>query len=184
MLSVTALAGLAVGITSCSKDALDDFFSVVITQSADAGFVIPEIPLAGVDTPVGQVQVYFNLDSLIREQTDDEYNINTIDKVFLEEMTLTLNGTGAQAPDSANNLSNLEKGTISFSSSSNTVPMDFDFTVPDTYATTLSIPVDQTVDLKSYVTGNMFVYGFSGKARRITTHELGANLKMKFKIEK
>jgi hypothetical protein len=53
---------------------------------------------------------------------------------------------------------------------------------PDTYATTLSIPV-KDVDLKDYFSSTILYYRITGTARRATTTTLSGTATIQFDIE-
>lgn len=183
-LSALALTTLAV---SCSvKDKiLDAVFTAFTANVANYDATIPAITNVTSYQSLSDETVQFDLDSAVKAQTGDQFSIDNINTVTMEAITLTLDGTGTEAPDANNNFANFEMVKVTFHSDANNTPVTFELTNnPDTYATTLTIPVDNTVNLKSYLTGKIFTYNVSAKARRGTTHPLHVNVAVKMKIDK
>ncbi len=85
-------------------------------------------------------------------------------------------------PDTANNFANFESGSLSFFSDNNTTPFSFDFTNANQYADSISLPLDTTVNLKSYMMGKNFNYILKGKLRKATTSTLNVRATVKFKV--
>ena len=184
IVAIAALGTLGLGLTSCSKDEIiDDLISITISKAAEAEFTIPVIPVGGIDTTLGESMTYFNLDSLIREETDGELDLSSIESVTIDKLTLALDESGANAADQDNNLSNFEEVKIVFSSDANSTPLVFSVNIPDEYTTSIDFTVDQTASIKNYMEGNNFGYTVSGKIRKATTHELDGNVIMKFKVK-
>lgn len=175
-------------LQSCKvkDDLVNQVFKAFITKTADFDVTFPPLNANVNYNTLGTQTVHYDLDSAIRSETGNVFNINSVDKAYAEEMTLTLNGTTANvdAPDNDNNFANLESIRITFYSATNSTPVSFELTNnPDVYATTLSIPVDKNMNLKSYLTGTELYYTIEGKLRRSTTHSLKCNVVIKFKID-
>lgn len=184
-LSLTAVA--ATFMVSCSvKDKiLDAIFTAFTAKVADYDVTIPAITNIANYQTIATQSVQFDLDSAIKAETSDQFSISNINTVTAEELTLTLNGSGNEAPDANNNFANFEKVKVVMYSNTNSTPLTFEVSNnPDTYAATLSIPLDKTINLKSYLEGKTFFYNISAKARRETTHPLRVNVALKMKIDK
>lgn len=181
-LSLVAVAGLF--LTSCSREKLfDNLVSLVIKKSSSVEISIPPVPEVGKEVTLGQVVVSFNLDSMIRKQTNGKKNINTVDEVYITEMSLNLTGSGALGPDPDNNLANFSGGVFSFSSNTNGTPVEYAFSLPDQYSTEAEIPIVSSPNIRSYMTGNNFNCTLTGIARRPTSHALLSSVEIKFKIK-
>ena len=150
---------------SCTKIAnLLTFRLGMQTKSFD--FTIPVTTDTG-RMSVGPVATTFNVDSFIRASTAGQMGSANIKSVKLSSVVLTLNNA-----NSANNFQNFEYVDVDFTSNTNSTP--YKMTIannPDSYASTLSLPVDTTVDLASYL-GNEFTYSVSGRLRKGTTQEM------------
>lgn len=187
IIALSTLALTSTFVVSCSiKDKiLDAVFTAFTAKVADYDVTVPAINNTTLYQTINDQTVQFDLDSAIKAETSDQFSLDNINTVTAEEIILTLNGSGSEAPDANNNFANFEKVKVTIYSNSNTTPISFEVTNnPDNYATTLSIPLDKTVNLKSYLTGKTFFYNVSAKARRETTHPLRVNVAVKMKIDK
>jgi len=160
---------------SCNK--LKDLVTInVPLQTADVDFSIAPQP-AGTQT-LSQFQFGINVDSVLKNE-NSSLGIGSIKKVKVKSITLTL--SNATQTDNFGALSACEAGIAS-----NNKP---DYVVfagltsnPDTYATTLDIPV-KDVDLKDYFGSTVLYYKLSGTTRRATTTTLTGKATIKFDIE-
>jgi hypothetical protein len=123
----------------------------------------------------------YNIDSFIKAKTINKFGLSDISKLTLNKCQLTIIN-----PDSANNFANFEQCNAVFSTTQNLVLAQIANITnnPDTYAGTLDIPVDKTIDLKSYFgTGtNTIDYAVGGKLRRPTTKELTIKVHIGYNI--
>lgn len=172
----------AVSVVSCKK-LVNALFQPFSTETSFET-TLPELPASDQPADLGSEETYFNLDSTIKTYTSDAFNISSVEnlKAGIEELTINLNGSGEQAPDSANNLSNFETIQVSFYSDTNPTPVMYETSNADVYATSVSLPVDKTVDLLSYMKGTKFIYTIRGKLRRGTTHPLPCTMTIKYRI--
>lgn len=183
--AILATIGLTIQACNIKDEIIKQLLESFVAKIADFEVTIPVIDTIGDEALMGGETVYFNLDSTVRSHTDDLFNIDDVTNVFPETVVLTLTGTESEGngPDADNNLANFEQAKITLYSNSNENPIEFEIpNNPDEYATTLSFPVDKSVDMKSYLTGSTYTYTISGKARRTTTRELKCNLAVRFKI--
>src|SRR4051794_3108972 len=126
----------------------------------------PAIPYA----PPTEVQLatltqHFNLDSLIRANTNGVFGIRDISSVKVTRMKFTI----ANA-DQQNNISNFETARLLFGSavtgeSAEIAAINF----PDVYADNYLYTAANAPELVSYFQTNELKYTMSGKLRRITT---------------
>jgi len=177
-----ALAAMCILYTSCSKvDALIGAATVSWT-STDVAFDIPVVSSTTDTSAIGSGTYSYNLDSLIKAQTSNQLVLNNISHFYLTSCTLTILN-----PDSTNNFANFQSASGTLSSSADATPANIGTITnnPDTYAATLSVPVNTTTDLKNYVSPSgttTFNYMLSGKARRVTTKILHATVHIEYSI--
>ncbi len=177
-----AAAGMAlttIGLStlqSCDKVASLLQYDLAL-QTASAEVVLP--PSADtVGSAAGSQVVYYNVDSFIKANTSNVLGINNIQSVKIESVTLTLLN-----PTATNNFANFRSASGSVYSNSNTTPYTMSISSnPDTYNTVLSLPVDSTVNLKTYLTGNQLTYSAGGSLRRATTDSVHIKVDFKFKV--
>lgn len=180
VLSVAAAltAGLMFTTSSCDK-LKDALFQAFYTQGVSQTFDIPIINTTNTETTFGTLVDKFNIDSIIKAETNDAFSLNDIKKITITEAKVTLLNA-----DVDNNFANFESGMLTFSTNSNPTPL----TVatgpnPDVYSETFMLPPIPDTNLKSYLAGSELTYVISGKARRVTNKVLNARLDVKFYIE-
>jgi hypothetical protein len=174
-LGFVALLALSALVPSCDK--VKDAITVnVPLQTANVQFSI-----APVNAGTGQLTMFqfgVNIDSVLKKE-NSSIGIGNIKKVKVKSITLTL--SNATQADNFGSFSACEAGLAS-----NTKPDYATFAAltsnPDTYATTLSIPVND-VDLKDYFGSTVLYYRLTGTARRATTTTLNGTATIKFDIE-
>lgn len=162
--------------SSCNK-ILEAFFEAFAADGANFVFEVPPVSLTDTTLTLSAQSVYFNLDSTVKSVTNDKYSINDVSSVNPDELTLKINN-----PDSNNNFSNFETGSVMLVSNSNSTPISFTFSQANVYADSISVPLDKNLNLKTYLQGNSFTYTLSGKLRKATTKTLEINANMKFKV--
>lgn len=162
---------------SCNKIAQKLLFDLNMqTQSVDV--VIPVTSNTTGTITVGPVMSYYNVDSFIKAQTAQQLGVSNVKSVKLESCLLTINDA-----DATNNFANFESCQASFFSNTNSTPYNMNIdNNPDTYSATLSLPVDNTVELSTYL-GTEFTYTLTGKLRRVTTKELHCTIQVTYKLD-
>lgn len=119
-----------------------------------------------------------NIDSVIKANTGGLLGVNNIISVKLKSVSMAL-----QNANNANNFQNFQSCFASFSSNTDATPYQLQIpNNPDTYATTLSLPVDTTAELKSYLNGTQFTYSAGGQLRNSTTGPLTCTITFSFNI--
>ena len=166
---------IALTVLSCSKLAnLLTFRLGMQTKSFD--FTIPVTTNTGA-MAVGPIVTAFNVDSFIKANTASQLGVANIKSVKLSSVVLTLNNA-----DAANNFQNFAFVNLDLSSNTNGTPYTMSIpNNPDSYASTLSLPVDTTVDLSTYI-GNEFTYTVRGNLRKPTTKELNCTATVTFNL--
>jgi hypothetical protein len=127
---------------------------------------------------IGPTVTNFNVDSFVKAQTGNQLGAANINSVKLNSVIFSLNNAGLNA----NNFSAFQSIAASFTSNTNSTP--YAITIannPDVYATVLNVPVDTTVELKSYI-GNTFNYTVTGKLRHPTTIPLQCTISVTFSV--
>jgi hypothetical protein len=161
--------------TSCNK--LKDLVKFNIPlQTADVSFTIAPQPV-GTQTLAG-FQVGINLDSILKAE-NSSLSISNIKSVKVTACTITT--SNATTADHFGDLSACQVAIASGSASTFTKVAEITSN-PDTYATTLTIPVSD-VELKDYFTTSLLKYQLSGTVRKATTTTLNCTATIKFEIE-
>ena len=133
-----------------------------------APYPVTELPLHTA-FPLPQITQHFNLDSIVKANTGNNFGAGDITSVKLNQIKLKIL-TGA---DANNNISNFESAAFSFSSSSNSTPTTVtNVSFADVYATEKTIPGDNSLELRPYLSGTELYYNVSASLRRHTTHPI------------
>lgn len=173
LLSVVA----TIAFSSCEK-IKEKIFESFTAKGADFQFTIPIIATTN-EVTVGTSTVNLNVDSTIKANTGGLFGISILKQVNPEEITLSLLN-----PDQLNNLANFESIRVQVTTSSNSNPIVIaSMANPDTYATTVNLTVDNSKQLLDLLKASSVRYEVIGKARRITTKLLDAQLIVKLKFK-
>ena len=155
-------------ISSCSKvkEALNLSTDVTLTPKS-AEFSIPAQATTDAEVTFKEIQAEVNLDSLIKTAAPD-FDKTNIKSVKIKGFKIEfLNG------DDANNFANFKSinSQLEASGKSPIVIVSTDNN-PDEKKTSLTIPANETIELKDYISSGIFKYVFKGKLRRATTKAL------------
>jgi hypothetical protein len=175
---LTALSVVsAVAFSSCEK-IKEKLFESFTAKGADVQFTIPVIATTN-EATIGTSNVNFNVDSTIKANTGGVFGVDILKQVNPEEVTLSL-----LDPNQLNNLANFESLKVQVSTSSNSNPIVIaSMANPDTYAATVNLTVDNSKQLIDVLKSSSVRYEVIGKARRITTQPIRAQLIVKLKFK-
>ncbi len=127
---------------------------------------------------VGPSVSYFNVDSFIKSQTGNQFGAANIASLKLRSVVFTLNN----ADLTTNNFSSFQSVAASFSSNTNSTPYNVNIANnPDVFSSTLNVPIDTTIDLKTYI-GNQYNYSVTGRLRHGTTKPLDCTVTFTFSV--
>jgi hypothetical protein len=181
-LGVLALSVLTLQSCDKVKDSLKKQYATDINwDGADVTFDMA--PASDTTTAInaGSASFTYNLDSLIKDKTSGYLGIGDISNFYITSAYVTLSN-----PDGTNNFQNFQLAGLYFNTSVNTTTYAIEIpNNPNTYAATLTLPVDATKDLKSYVNGTgaiSFNYVLGGKLRTATTTTLHATAHVSYKF--
>lgn len=170
------LLGIVILLTSCDK--LKQLASASFNfDNTTAEFTI--LPTNSTTSFSKSETFYMNLDSLIKAN-NAELAVNYLKTLTINSIEMTVLN-----PDTANNFANISSCTVSVSSNVNTTPIQIGSLAsnPDVYTATLSIPVNQSVDIKEYAkTASTFNYTITGNLRRPVTKDVKCKIKVNYKV--
>ena len=176
-LAIAFIGASMLTLNSCSKLAKNLQYDLDM-QTASVDVVIPaygdtSISIAGSQT------VFFNIDSFIKANTANLMGINNITSAKIKSCVLQL-----QEPTPAINFANFKSCSGSFFTSGNNTPFSVSISNnPDTYAASLTLPVDTAAELKGYLSnGNQFTYSLGGRLRRATPAAVHCTATFTFKV--
>lgn len=172
--AILVVTVLVVAVAGCSKDK-DKIFPGIAIDLADVAGSVPAVPFAlPFEVPIDTVAQHFNLDSLVKANTNGDFSATDVKSVLIKNVTF--NVTNA---DSANNVANFEMIRVKFYSSSKSDVIELaQLNFPDQYATSYTYtPGENTPQLRPYLDGDTLYYIISGKNRRATSKALDVALK-------
>ncbi len=159
-------------VTSCKKT-VKAIFPGAETPLPELIYTLPPVnnPIIPLYTtfPLPKVEQSFNLDSIVKVNTGNNFGSGDITSVKIKSLTMKI----VAGADSANNLSNFETASFNFSSSSNTTPVQVaNISFENVYSIEKVIPGDGTPELRGYLDGNKLYYDISASIRRYTNKSL------------
>jgi len=124
----------------------------------------------------------YNLDSFIKAKTGNALGIKNVDTFRFTSCTLTITN-----PDTTDNFGNFQTALASFSTSTNTTTASLGEidNNPSTYAATLTLPINNTTNLRSYIPNSGPVtinYSYGGKLRGKTTTTINIQAHVEYYI--
>ena len=186
LLAVAAIALVVLSFTlsSCGKINIGNNLANNLKynlnmKTAEVKIVIP--PYSGTNVNVtGSETNNYDIDSFIKATTGNAVGIANIESARLMECKLILEDASTN-----NNFANFSTCAGSFFSDVNSAP--YALTIADNkdqYATELQLPVDSTINLKSYFENHArrFTYSLAGKLRRPTTDSIHCKVEFSFRI--
>jgi hypothetical protein len=174
---VLASLCLTFALQSCSKLAQIMNYDLAM-QSSSVTVSIPPESVKGITETFGTGTANYNVDSFIRASTLGTLGIANIASVKLLSCVLTL-----QNATPGNNFDNLASVSASFTTG-DVAPYEIGITDnPAIYSTTLTIPVDSTAELKSYLTGSQFTYTLKGMLRKAVTDTMKCTIQFTYSIK-
>lgn len=173
ILGTIILLAVAGSFQSCSKLLKNLHFNL----SMQTETVTVTIPPSTGSISVGPITSSYNVDSFIKANTGNQLGISNITSVKISACVLNLNNS-----TTANNFANFQSCSASFYSNTNQTPYALSISGnPDVQSTQLSLPVDSTAQLSSYL-GNQFTYNLSGSLRRPTTIPLNCTITFTYSL--
>jgi hypothetical protein len=180
LFSVLAIGLFALAFSSCNKIAAA--FPAIAWSGTDVTFTVAPVSDTSLNTSIGTGTFSYDLDSLVKAQTKGAFSLSSISSFKFTSCVLTI-----QNPDPANNFQNFESAALSFSTNANTTPVTIGEVTnnPNTYAATLTLPVNSSVNVKNYLpsSGPMVAnYSLKGKLRIPTTTTLTIKVHVEYAI--
>jgi hypothetical protein len=173
-------AGILVLGTACTKIIKAHLQS--FTFNAPSTVSIPVMPVVGSTDTIWLPTLNINVDSIIKSQTGGSYDLNLVDDVQIEDMTLSLNNT-----DANNNISNFSAiniltqtnaggnwGNTQFVSSN---------TIPDVQATSLDMNMSTPISLLASLKNNQIRFGTALTIRRASTVAMEGTLTLTMRVK-
>ncbi len=172
---LTILA-MATGLTSCEKAAALIFkpFESPLNFSSSIPQAVP-----GVQATLGSSVISYNLDSEVKNATNNAFGADFIKQIFVNQIAINLNNGDAQ-----NNLGNFESLSFSFSAAG-VAPVVFGpFNIPANAGSQYTITIPSSANIRQFFNGADVTFNISGMARTGTTKSLSAAVSATLKFDK
>jgi hypothetical protein len=173
LFSVALLGTLVLASCEKIKDAIFPSFEQDIPEVT---VTIPITTSVGSDVVLGAYEFKFNVDSLIRKYTAQQFGIDNAGGIQIKSVILNLNNE-----DNLNNFSNFENVKLSVSSDEMPVNVTVAETAITSGASPLVVPGNNT-DLKKYFKSGRVIYTLTGRSKKITTKPLQMSVQVQLKI--
>lgn len=173
LLSVALLGTLALASCEKIKDAIFPSFEQDLPE---VSVTIPITTSLGSDVELGAYEFQFNVDSLIRKYTAQQFSIDNAGAVVIKSVILNLDNE-----DNLNNFSNFENVKLSVSGSERPAHVVVAETPITSAASPLVVPGNNT-DLKDYFKSGRTIFTLTGRAKKITTKPLQMSVQVQLKI--
>ena len=170
-------------ISSCSKIASVLSKTLTFTTPAQT-FTIPPVSDSAVvaasffPAPTVTGSFSYNLDSFIKANTGGVLGVNNIGSVRINNCTFNCTNAIPTA-----NFQDFQTVTFSFTSTSNSSPLNLTVNQPDVFSSSMILtPSDTSTEMKSYLSGSSFTYGLSGQMRHGVSDSMKCNVTFTFTI--
>jgi hypothetical protein len=139
---------------------------------------IPVITNTTAEVSMGQSDVRYNLDSVIRKNTENVFGADIVGAMYISQIGIQLLDNGASG-----NLNNFDY--VKLYVASNGTPAVFGpFSVPAGSTSSASFTVSNSPNIKPFFSGSTVTFSMSGKANKATTQTLRARVSATIKFEK
>lgn len=165
------------GMSSCDK--AEKLLFQPFESPLNFDITIPVVNTTTTETAMGSTTVSFDLDSLIKANTDDQFDAGIIGSMRMKEVAITL-----LDGDAENNLSNFDYLNAHLSVNGGTPAVVGPFTVNAGATMQDSYTVDGSPDVRPFFTGAPVSFELTGKANKVTTHELHAHVSATMRFDK
>lgn len=173
LLSFALLGTLALASCEKIKDAIFPSFEQDIPEVT---VTVPIIARTGSNVELGNIAFNFNVDSVIRKYTAQQFSIDNAKSVNVKSVTLNIDNE-----DALNNFSNFESVQLAVSSTAKPTPVVVAQTNITSGSSPLVVPGNST-DLKEYLKSSRVTYTLSGATKKITTKPLQLSVQVQLKI--
>jgi hypothetical protein len=176
LFSLAAVAGIALVFASCEK--IEKALFKPFESPLSFEVTIPVISNTTSEVDMGQTQVGYNLDSVIRKNTEDVFGADIVGAMYIHEIGIQL-----LDPNASDDLGNFDYVKLSVSSGGTPVVMG-PFAIPAGAGTRASFTVANSPNIKPFFGSSNVSFQMSGKANKATTQILRARVSATIRFEK
>lgn len=175
-LVIFAAVSLALCLSSCEK--IENALFKPFESPLNFEVTIPVISNTSAEQSMGQTQVRYNLDSVIRKNTENVFGADIVGAMYINQIGIQLLDNNA-----SNNLSNFDYVKLSVSSGSTPAVLG-PYNIPGGATATTSFTVTNSPNIKPFFSGSTVTFSMQGKANKATTQNLRARISATIRFEK
>jgi hypothetical protein len=173
---ILVVASIALYMTACEKieNALFKPFESPLNFEVN----IPVITNTTAEQNMGQTQVRYNLDSIIRKNTENVFGADVVGSMYINQIGVQL------LDDNANsNLSNFDYIKLSVSNGSTPAVLG-PYNIPSGVTSNTTFLVSNSPNIKPFFSGATVTFTMDGKANKATSQTLRARISATIRFEK
>lgn len=140
---------------------------------------VPVITNTTSEVSMGQTNVQYNLDSVIRKNTGNVFGADIVGNMYIKEIGLELLDS-----DGSNNLSKFDYVKLSVSSGGSTPALFGPYNISAGSVTNTIFSVSNSPNIKPFFSGSAVTFNMTGKANTATTKTLRAKISATLRFEK
>lgn len=168
---------LVLVMSSCEKAA--KLFFKPFESPLNFNVTVNPVSNTSTQQELGSTTVSYNLDQVVKDETDDQFGADIIGSMYLNQIAIT-----ALDGNASNNLGNFESISLSLSNGSGTPVILGPFAVPSGTTNALTITVPDSPNIKPFFSGQNVNFVLLGKAKTATTQPLSLRVSATIKFDK
>lgn len=177
LIVISAVSLFALIFSSCDK--IEGALFKPFESPLSFEVTIPVISNTSSEVGMGQTNVQYNLDSVIRKNTGNVFGADIVGNMYIKDIGLELLDS-----DGSNNLSKFDYVKLSVSSGSSTPFLFGPYNVPAGSITNTIFSVSNSPNIKPFFSGATVTFSMTGKANTATTKTLRAKVSATLRFEK
>lgn len=176
-IGIFAAASIALCMTACEK--VEKALFKPFESPLNFEVTIPVISSTTAEQNMGQTQVRYNLDSVIKKNTENVFGADIVGAMYINQIGIQLLDNSA-----GNNLSNFDYVKLSVSTGGGTPAVLGPYNVPAGSTSNASFTVSNSPNIKPFFSGSTVTFTMNGKANKATTQALRARISATIRFEK
>lgn len=173
---IFAAAAIAISISACEK--IENALFKPFESPLNFEVTIPVITSTAAEQNMGQTQVRYNLDSIIRKNTENVFGADVVGAMYINQIGIQLLDNNAN-----NNLSNFDYVKLSVSSGGTPAVLG-PYNIPSGSTSSAAFTVSNSPNIKPFFSGSTVTFAMDGKANKATSQPLRARISATIRFEK
>ncbi|MGV3656784.1 MAG: hypothetical protein ACO1NX_02485 [Chitinophagaceae bacterium] len=170
-----AVACAALFITSCEK--IENALFKPFESPLNFEITIPAISSTTAESNMGQTNVRYNLDSVIKKHTENVFGADIVGAMYINQIGVQL------LDNNGGNLGNFDYVKLSVSTGGTPAVLG-PYNIPSGATSSASFTVSNSPNIKPFFSGSTVTFSMLGKANTPTTQPLRARISATIRFEK